>query len=155
MCNTVQNVSHCETDIRKFDGFDAFCAYLFLVHMYMYLQANKLGVLRNVFMHTRMYFWQTKILSLVSLTLYSMRFIWNQIYFDPKYQRPYRIPPGKRELLRTQLNEFLSQGFSLLMKQIVWLLLALFFWLLSANPIDLMLPRVRRLTLLYKGFVVI
>lgn len=56
MCNTVQNVSHCETDIRKFDGFDAFCAYFFLVHMYMYLQANKLGVLRNVYMHTRMYF---------------------------------------------------------------------------------------------------
>lgn len=110
MCNTVQNVSHCETDIRKLDGFDAFCAYFFLVHMYMYLQANKLGVLRNVYMHTRMYFWQKKILSLVSLTLYSMRFIWNQIYFDPKYQRPYRIPPGKRELLRTQLNELLSQG---------------------------------------------
>lgn len=79
MCNTVQNVSHCETDIRKFDGFDAFCAYFFLVHMYMYLQANKLGVLRNVYMHTRMYFWQKKILSLVSLTLHSMRFIWNKI----------------------------------------------------------------------------
>lgn len=152
MCNTVQNVSHCETDIRKFDGFDAFCAYFFLVHMY--LQANKLGVLRNVYMHTRMYFWQKRILSLVSLTLYSMRFIWNQILILST--RDLTVSPSKRALLRTQLNELLSQGvFSLLMKQIVWLLLALFFWLLSANPIDIMLPRVRRLTLLYKGFVVI
>lgn len=152
MCNTVQNVSLCETDIRKFDGFDAFCAYFFLVHMY--LQANKLGVLRNVYMHTRMYFWQKRILSLVSLTLYSMRFIWNQILILST--RDLTVSPSKRALLRTQLNELLSQGvFSLLMKQIVWLLLALFFWLLSANPIDIMLPRVRRLTLLYKGFVVI
>lgn len=149
MCNTVQNVSHCETE---FYGFDAFCAYFFLVHMY--LQANKLGVLRNVYMHTRMYFWQKRILSLVSLTLYSMRFIWNQILILST--RDLTVSPSKRALLRTQLNELLSQGvFSLLMKQIVWLLLALFFWLLSANPIDIMLPRVRRLTLLYKGFVVI
>lgn len=26
MCNTVENVSHCETYCQKFDGFDAFCA---------------------------------------------------------------------------------------------------------------------------------
>lgn len=32
-------------------------------------------------MHTRMYLWRKWILSLVSLTLYSKRFIWNQILF--------------------------------------------------------------------------
>ena len=30
--------------------------------------------------------------------------------FIPKYQRPYRLPPDKREVLRTQLDELLSQG---------------------------------------------
>lgn len=84
----------------------------------------------------------------------------HEIYLKPnfvlEYQRPYRLPPDKREVLRTQLDELLSQGvFSLLVKQIVCLLLALFFWSLRANPMDLMLPRVRMLTLLYTGFVVI
>ncbi|XP_033727599.1 uncharacterized protein LOC117316931 [Pecten maximus] len=30
--------------------------------------------------------------------------------FAPKYQRPYRLPPDKREVLRSQLDELLSQG---------------------------------------------
>lgn len=86
MYNTVRNVSQCETDCQKFDGFDAFCAnFDFLVHMY--LQANKLRILRNVYMHTRMYLWRKR-----------------------KYRRPYRLPTDKREVLRTQLDELLSQG---------------------------------------------
>lgn len=53
------------------------------------------------------------------------------------------------------MSSSLKELFPLLVKQIVCLLLALFFWLLSANPMNLMLPRVRRLTLLQTGVVVI
>lgn len=71
---------------------------IFLVRMY--LQANKSKILRNVYVHTRMYLWLKRILSLVLLILYSMRFIWNKILFY------IHIAPLSRSYLPCKWNSF-------------------------------------------------
>ena len=110
MCNNIRDISQCqgETDCQKSDDFDAFCANFDFsgAHVLTNSQIEKLE--KCLYAHKNVFV--TKENPQLGFTNLVQHEIHPKPNFIPKYQRPYRLPPDKREVLRTQLDELLSQG---------------------------------------------
>lgn len=96
---TVQNVIQCETDCQKFVGFDAVCSNFDFSGTHV-LTSKQIKNLEKCLCAHKNYLWLKRILSLVLLILYSMRFIWNKILFY------IHIAPLSRSYLPCKWNSF-------------------------------------------------
>lgn len=97
VCNTVQNVSQCGTDCQKFDDFDAFCANFDFSGTHVLLSKQIENLEKCLYAHQNVFVTkENRQLGFSNLVQHEIHL---KPIFVPKYQRPYRLPPDKREVL--------------------------------------------------------